>query len=234
MQSRVQVVCVLLRSLAAHLFEIENSKHRQGASYNVKFLGSLPRQIFDTLRKAAMRGHVLDIAVSVVVAASFTSVISSLVKDIITPLLGSLGGTIDLSDIFLTLKGPHAHTLADAQRSSALTLNVGVFLNALVNFVIVALSLLLLLRIVKRLTAVDAVPLDTEPARFPPEDIVILREIRDRLAVLDDHLVGGAKANAERSAATRPVADRGLPVGLASDVRNERHRFRLAMDRVQH
>jgi hypothetical protein len=79
-----------------------------------------------------MRGNAVDLAVGIIIGAAFTDVVNSLVKDILTPFLGLLFGGIDFSNLFITLKGPHATTLADAQKSGAVTLNIGLFLNAVI------------------------------------------------------------------------------------------------------
>jgi large conductance mechanosensitive channel len=95
-----------------------------------------------------MRGNVIDLAVGIIIGAAFTTIVSSLVKDIITPILGLIVGGIDFSNIFLTLKGPHAATLADAQKAGAVTLNIGVFLNAVINFLIVSFAIFWLVKAV--------------------------------------------------------------------------------------
>lgn len=74
-----------------------------------------------------LRGNVVDLAVGIIIGAAFTSVVSSLVKDIFTPLLGLLVGGVDFSNVFITLRGPHQPTLAAAQAAGASTLNVGLF-----------------------------------------------------------------------------------------------------------
>jgi large conductance mechanosensitive channel len=91
--------------------------------------------MFDEFKKFAVRGNVVDLAVGVVIGAAFTGIVSSLVKDIITPPIGLALGGIDFSNFFLTLKGPHLATLAEAQKAGAVTLNYGVFLNAIFNFI---------------------------------------------------------------------------------------------------
>jgi large conductance mechanosensitive channel len=135
--------------------------------------------MFDEFKKFAMRGNVVDLALGVVIGASFTGIVNSLVKDIIMPPVGLILGGVDFSNFFLTLKGPHAQTLAEAQKLAAVTINYGVFLNTIFNFLIVAFTLFLLIRSINRLAAP---PPAAEPAAAPtPEDIVLLREIRDAL-----------------------------------------------------
>jgi large conductance mechanosensitive channel len=97
-----------------------------------------------------MRGNVLDLAVAVIMGASFGKVITSLVNDIIMPPLGLLLGKVDFSSLFVSLTGTSYASLADAQAAGAPTLNYGVFIKALVDFLIVALVMFLMIRAVTR------------------------------------------------------------------------------------
>ena len=135
--------------------------------------------MFEEFRKFAMRGSVLDLAVGVVIGAAFTAIVNSLVKDIITPPIGLLLGGIDFTNLFVVLKGGHAATLPAAQAAGAVTINYGVFINAIINFIIVAFALFLLVHQINRLTTPKAAPPAPPPAT--PEDILLLREIRDSL-----------------------------------------------------
>lgn len=133
--------------------------------------------MFEEFRKFAMRGNVIDLAVGVVIGAAFTSIVNSLVKDIIMPPIGLLLGGIDFSNFFFVLKGGHAaSTLKAAQEAGAVTINYGQFINTIINFVIIAFALFLVLRQINRLTTPKAAP----PAPTP-EDVQLLREIRDLL-----------------------------------------------------
>jgi large conductance mechanosensitive channel len=139
-------------------------------------------RLFEEFKKFAMRGNVVDLAVGVVIGAAFTGIVNSLVKDVITPPIGLALGGIDFANFFVTLKGPHLATLAEAQKAGAVTVNYGLFINALINFTVVAIALFLLIRAINRLTtpetpeeAVAAAPLP------PPEEVLLLREIRDQL-----------------------------------------------------
>jgi large conductance mechanosensitive channel len=135
--------------------------------------------MFNEFKKFAMRGNVIDLAVGVVIGAAFGAIVSSLVKDIIMPPIGWAMGGIDFSNFFLTLKGPVVATLTEAQKAGAVTVNYGVFINAIVNFLIVALALFLLIRGINRLQTKP--PESPAAAPPPPEDVVLLREIRDLL-----------------------------------------------------
>ena len=131
----------------------------------------------DEFRAFIMRGNVVDLAVGIIIGVAFTGVVNSLVKDIFTPLIGLLVGGIDFTNIFVTLKGPTAATLADAQKAGAVTLNIGVFINTVIQFVIVAFAVFWLVKGLSRLyTRPEAAP----PP--PPRSEVLLEEIRDILA----------------------------------------------------
>jgi large conductance mechanosensitive channel len=139
-------------------------------------------KIFDEFKKFAMRGSVVDLAVGVVIGAAFTGIVNSLVKDIIMPPIGLALGGIDFTNFFVTLKGPHLATVAEAQKAGAVTLNYGIFVNTLINFLVVAFALFLLIRSINRLTTPET-PAEAAAAAppAPPEDILLLREIRDEL-----------------------------------------------------
>jgi large conductance mechanosensitive channel len=124
-----------------------------------------------------MRGNVIDLAVGIIIGVAFTAVVNSLVKDIFTPLIGLLVGGIDFTNIFVTLKGTSEPTLGEAQKAGAVTLNFGVFLNTVIQFVIVSLAVFWLIKALTRLHVRQ------EPAAAaPPRSEVLLEEIRDLLA----------------------------------------------------
>jgi large conductance mechanosensitive channel len=128
----------------------------------------------------AMRGNVVDLAIGVIIGAAFTTIVSSLVNDIITPPLGLALGGLDLSNLFVVLKGGSFATLAEAQKAGVVTLNYGLFLNAVLKFAIVVLALFLLINQLSRLAGAKPAATDAAPPP-PPEDIQLLREIRDLL-----------------------------------------------------
>src|SRR5471032_1715948 len=134
--------------------------------------------MFKEFRTFLMRGSVIDLAVGVIVGASFTGIVNSLVKDILMPPVGLLLGGIDFSNFFVTLKGDHSlATLRAAQDAGAVTLNYGLFGNTLLNFVIVAFVLFILIRQINKLQR----PPKDAPPPATPEDIVLFREILDAL-----------------------------------------------------
>jgi len=134
--------------------------------------------MFNEFKTFIMRGSVVDLAIGVIVGASFTGIVNSLVKDILMPPIGLLLGGIDFSNFFVVLKGNHAlTTLKGAQDAGSVTLNYGLFINTLLNFLIVAFVLFLLLRQINRLQR----PAKDAPPPATPEDVLLLREIRDTL-----------------------------------------------------
>ncbi len=130
----------------------------------------------DDFKAFIMRGNVVDLAVGVVVGAAFSGIVGSLVKDVITPVIGLMTGGVDFSNLFITLKGPVQPTLADAQKAGADTLNYGVFLNAVINFAIIAFAIFWMVRLIQKLhhgpPPAAAAPTATES---------LLTEIRDLL-----------------------------------------------------
>jgi large conductance mechanosensitive channel len=128
-------------------------------------------------KKFAIRGSVIDLAVGVIIGAAFTGIVNSLVRDVMTPPLGLLLGGLDFGNFFLTLKGGHYTTLAEAQKAGAVTINYGAFINTLFNFLVVTFAMFLVVRSVNRLRALPP----GEPPAGPPEELKVLREIRDAI-----------------------------------------------------
>jgi large conductance mechanosensitive channel len=125
-----------------------------------------------------MRGNVIDLAVGIIIGAAFTTVVSSLVRDIINPLIGLLIGGIDFSNIFITLKGLSQPTLEAARAAGAVTLNIGLFLNSIIQFLIVGFAIFWLIKVISRISQPASKP--QPPTPTPTE--TLLREIRDLLA----------------------------------------------------
>lgn len=102
-------------------------------------------------QKFIMRGNVLDLAVGIIIGAAFTAIVNSLVNDIIMPFVGIFTGGIDFSNILIPLDGKQYATLAAAQEAGAATINIGLFINALINFLIVAFAVFLIVRSVNNM-----------------------------------------------------------------------------------
>ncbi|HTV89114.1 MAG TPA: large-conductance mechanosensitive channel protein MscL [Stellaceae bacterium] len=132
-------------------------------------------------RDFAMRGNVVDLAVGIILGAAFTTIVNSLVNDIIMPPLGLLIGGIDFSDFFLTLKGGSYSTLAAAKAAGAVTINYGMFVNAVIRFLIVAFAIFILVKQINRLTRPRETPAEPPAPEPPPREEILLTEIRDIL-----------------------------------------------------
>ncbi len=102
-------------------------------------------------REFAMRGNVIDLAVGIILGAAFTTIVNSLVNDMIMPPIGLLLGGIDFSNFFVTLKGGSYPTLDAAKAAGAVTINYGLFINAVIRFVIVAFAIFILVKQINRL-----------------------------------------------------------------------------------
>ncbi len=132
-------------------------------------------------KEFAMKGNMLDMAVGIIIGAAFGKIVESLVKDVIMPPIGLLMGGVDFANKFAVLKdgataGPYA-TIEIAQKAGAVTWNYGVFINTIIAFLIVAFAIFMLVKAVNKAKKAE------EPKAPPatPEDVVLLREIRDAL-----------------------------------------------------
>jgi large conductance mechanosensitive channel len=134
--------------------------------------------VWKEFKEFALKGSMLDLAVGVIVGASFGKVVGSLVNDILMPPLGKLSGNVDFKDLFLDLSGKYYPSLAAAKAAGAPTINYGLFLNTIIDFTLVAFAVFVLVRYVNRLTR------KKEAASAPPTPTLqekLLEEIRDLL-----------------------------------------------------
>jgi large conductance mechanosensitive channel len=118
--------------------------------------------MFKEFKEFALRGNVVDMAVGIIIGAAFGTIVSSLVADVLMPPIGLLVGNVDFSNLFAVLKegaaaGPYA-SLSAAQSAGAVTLNYGIFINAIINFLIVALAIFFLIRGLNRLKRKQEAP----------------------------------------------------------------------------
>ena len=127
-------------------------------------------------RDFAVRGNVVDLAVGLILGVAFTTIVNSLVNDVIMPPSGLLLGGIDFSDFFITIKGDSFPTIAAAKAAGAVTINYGLFINAIIKFVIVAFAVFILVKQINRLK-LNIAP----PAAPPSKTDQLLTEIRDLL-----------------------------------------------------
>ena len=129
-------------------------------------------------REFAMKGNVIDMAVGIIIGAAFGKIVSSMVSDIIMPPLGLVMGKVDFTNWYFNLSGGDYNTLKAAKDAGAVTINYGVFLNNIIDFLIVAFCIFLIIKQFNRLKK-EAPP--AAPAA-PPKQEVLLTEIRDILA----------------------------------------------------
>lgn len=123
----------------------------------------------------------VDLAVGIIVGAAFTSIVDSLVKDVIMPPISLLAGKVDFTNQFIVLKGEGGYaTLDAAKKAGAVTLNYGPFLNQLINFIIVAFAVFMLVKAVNRLRRQQPEPVPEAPPA-PTREELLLTEIRDVL-----------------------------------------------------
>lgn len=107
-------------------------------------------------KEFAMRGNVVDLAVGLIIGAAFGKIVTSFVNDILMPPIGLLLGKVDFANLFLTLSGPTAKTLEEAQAAGAVTINYGLFINTIIDFIIVAFAIFLLIRQINRMKSAPA------------------------------------------------------------------------------
>lgn len=132
--------------------------------------------MFEEFKKFALRGNVVDLAIGVIIGGAFGKIVTSLVNDIIMPPIGLLLGGMNFADLFIDLSGHGYATLAAAQEAGAATLNYGIFLNAILDFIIVAFVVFQVVRMMNRLQRQEAAPPaapTTKPCPYCATDIPI-------------------------------------------------------------
>ena len=134
--------------------------------------------MFEEFKKFIMRGNVIDLAVGVVIGAAFGKIVASLVEDIIMPPIGLALGNVDFSSLFLNLSGQEAASVAAAKAAGIPTINYGLFIDNIINFLIVAFAIFLVVRYVNQLFARSVAKKETA-APQPTTEVKLLTEIRD-------------------------------------------------------
>ena len=134
-------------------------------------------------KEFAIKGNVVDMGVGIVIGAAFTSIVTSFVEDIINPIIGLFTGGIDFSGLFLNLSGQEVTSAAQAKEQGLAVITYGVFMNAVISFLIVAWVLFLIIKGVNQLKrAAEAEATEAAKApEAPPADVALLGEIRDLL-----------------------------------------------------
>ncbi|MBI4921960.1 MAG: large conductance mechanosensitive channel protein MscL [Devosia nanyangense] len=140
--------------------------------------------MFKEFRDFAIKGNVVDLAIGVIIGAAFGAIVSSLVDDVFMPVIGLILGGLDFSNLFVVLNNPNnvpVTSLAAAKDAGVATLNIGLFINAVVKFTIVAFVLFLVVKGINRLKKKEPAAAAAPPA--PTKEEVLLTEIRDALLV---------------------------------------------------
>ncbi len=127
-------------------------------------------------RQFALKGNVVDLAVGVIIGGAFGKIVDSLVGDVVMPAVGAITGGVDFSNHFIGLAGQTATTLAEAKKAGAV-LAYGNFVTVALNFAILAFIIFIMVRQINRLKQAEPPP----PPPATPEDVALLREIRDAL-----------------------------------------------------
>jgi large conductance mechanosensitive channel len=130
-------------------------------------------------KEFALRGNVVDMAVGIIIGAAFSTIVQSLVNDVIMPPIGLITGGMDFSDLYINLSGGDYQSLAQAREAGAATINVGIFINSVISFAIVAFVLFMVIKGMNQLRRKQ----EEEPATEPPpsREVQLLEEIRDAL-----------------------------------------------------
>lgn len=106
--------------------------------------------MFNDFKKFLMRGNVFDLAIGIIIGAAFGKIVSSFVADILTPLLSLFMGKVDFSNLFIALDGRRYPTMAEAKAAGVSTLNLGIFANAVIDFVIVGFAIFMMMKFIER------------------------------------------------------------------------------------
>ncbi len=140
--------------------------------------------MFKEFKEFIARGNVMDMAVGIIMGAAFTAIVKSMVGDLIMPIIGVVTSGVDFTDKFIALDGNTYETLVKAQEAGAPLVTYGVFINAVINFLIVAFVVFMLVKGVNKIKAAaekeQKEAEEAAPAK-PSEDILLLSEIRDLL-----------------------------------------------------
>ena len=136
--------------------------------------------LFGEFKEFVKRGNVLDMAVGVVIGSAFGAIVTSLVNDIIMPLVSLLTGGLDFTNWFVALDGKAYATLEEAQAAGAATLNYGNLISVILNFLIVAFCIFMVVKAMNKFMKKKEEPKEEEPPK-KPDDIVLLEQIRDLL-----------------------------------------------------
>jgi large conductance mechanosensitive channel len=134
---------------------------------------------FQEFKEFALRGNVVDLAIGIVIGVAFGAIVNSLVNDVIMPPIGLIMGNIDFSNLFINLSGQEYPSLTAAREAGAPVIAYGAFINAVINFIIVAFVIFLVVKGMNRLRRKQEAAPEATPV--PPRQETLLEEIRDLL-----------------------------------------------------
>ena len=134
--------------------------------------------IVQEFKEFAVKGNMVDLAVAVIIGTAFSKIVDSLVKDVVMPVIGLFLGGVDFTELFITLGSGNYATLAEAEQAGAAVLRYGVFLQTLLDFLIIAWIVFIAIKGINRLKREQPAP----APEAPPEEVMLLREIRDAVS----------------------------------------------------
>ncbi|MEM6971846.1 MAG: large conductance mechanosensitive channel protein MscL [Pseudomonadota bacterium] len=137
--------------------------------------------MLNEFREFAIKGNVVDMGVGIVIGAAFTTIVTSFVEDVVNPIIGLFTGGIDFSGLFLNLSGQDVASATQAKEQGLAVITYGVFINAVISFLIVAWILFFVIRGVNALKRAAEPEPEPEAPAATPEDVQLLAEIRDLL-----------------------------------------------------
>ncbi len=133
--------------------------------------------MLNEFKEFALKGNVVDMAVGIIIGAAFSTIVKSLVDDLLMPPLGLVTGGVDFTNLFIALNGEHYDSLAQARQAGAPTINIGVFINNVIAFVLVAFALFMVIKGMNHLRRKQ----EEAPVVPPSQEVQLLQEIRDAL-----------------------------------------------------
>ncbi len=137
------------------------------------------KKIFKEFGDFIKRGNVIDLAVAVIIGGAFSTIVTSLVNDIIMPVISLLTGGIDFTNLFVSLNGETYTTLAEAEAAGASVLAYGSFIQAIINFLIIAFVIFMVVKAMNKMMSLKKKKEEKEEAPAKSDEVVLLEEIRD-------------------------------------------------------
>jgi large conductance mechanosensitive channel len=132
-------------------------------------------------KEFAVKGNVIDMAVGIMIGAAFKSIVTSFVNDVVMPVIGQIIGGVDFKKLYITLNNVTYQSFEEAVKAGAPIIKYGAFIQTIVDFIIVALTIFVVIKVVTKLQKEESQEAVVEETPTTPEDITLLREIRDSL-----------------------------------------------------